>query len=192
MVKAGSEIFLGRASDGLEAMDAIIPELERLQSNYVIQAAPRGVALVMLGRIAEGIRAVEQQIAQSDAIGDQNGGVSGRIILAEIYIHMLSGKERPPAHVLFRNLWAVIGGLILGARRARTLLMEAAAAQMLSERGVLAARINLDLGLLSAMRRKRDEARSYFDKARVCAESQCADKLLQKIDAALAELRRAH
>ena len=59
---------------------------------------------------------------------------------------------------------------------------------MLSKRGVVIARINFDLGVLSAMKKKRDEARSYFEKARVGAESQRADKLLQKIDAALAQL----
>jgi len=58
----------------------------------------------------------------------------------------------------------------------------------LSERGVLIARINFNLGVLSAMKKKRDEARSYFTKARVGAEGQRADALLQKIDAALAQL----
>ena len=61
---------------------------------------------------------------------------------------------------------------------------------MLSERGVFVARINFDLGVLSALKKKRGEAKSYFEKARVGAESQGADKLLQKIDAALAELQR--
>ena len=40
------------------------------------------------------------------------------------------------------------------------------------------------------MKKRRDEARRYFEKARVGAEGQGADKLLQKIDAALAELQR--
>ena len=59
---------------------------------------------------------------------------------------------------------------------------------MLSERGVQIARINFDLGVLSAMKKKSAEARAYFEKARIAAEDQSADKLLQKIDAALAEL----
>ena len=75
------------------------------------------------------------------------------------------------------------------ARRARTLLLAAAAEKHLSERGLLVARINFDLGMLSAMKKKRDEARGYFNKARVGAKSQGADKLLQKINTALAELQ---
>ena len=79
--------------------------------------------------------------------------------------------------------------MIFGATRARTLLEQAAATKMLSECGVQIARINFDLGVLAAMKSKRDEARSYFERARLGAESQNADKLLQKIDAALAELK---
>jgi hypothetical protein len=54
---------------------------------------------------------------------------------------------------------------------------------------LLVARINFDLGMLSAMKKKRDEARGYFNKARVGAKSQGADKLLQRINTALAELQ---
>ncbi len=59
---------------------------------------------------------------------------------------------------------------------------------MLSQPGSLIARINFDLGVLSAMKKRQKEARAYFEKARVGAENQGADNLLQKIDAALAQL----
>ena len=51
------------------------------------------------------------------------------------------------------------------------------------------ARINFDLGVLSAMEKKREEARGYFEKARVVAKVQGADKLVQKIDAAFAKVQ---
>jgi hypothetical protein len=81
-------------------------------------------------------------------------------------------EQKPEAAVLLKNFWTIVGAMVSGAKRARTLLTEAAAVKMFSERGVIMARINFDLGLLSAIKKKRD-----------------ADKLLQKIDAALAELR---
>ena len=145
--------------------------------------------MALLGRISDGIHLIERQIVNFDAIGDHARAAWGRIILAEIYIQILSGNERPKIAVLFRNFWTVIYAIIFGARRARSLLREAAAVKFLSERGVIVARINFDLGVLSAMKKKRAEARSYFEKARAGAESQGADKLLQKIDAALAELK---
>jgi len=90
--------------------------------------------------------------------------------------------------VLLRNFWTVTGALIFGASRARTLLRQAAAVKKLSERGVFVARINYDLGVLSAMNKRTDQAKAYFDKARVGAECQGADKLVQQIDTALLQL----
>lgn len=53
--------------------------------------------------------------------------------------------------------------------------------------GVHIARIDYDFGTLAVMKKRRDEARRFFAQARA-AESQSADKLLQRIDAALAHL----
>ena len=188
MVKAISGILLGRAREGLEEIDALHAELERSGALINISRASQGVALAMLGRVSEGIRVIEKDIARADATGDQSRAAWNRVFLAEIYIQILSGKEKPAAGVLFRNFWTIIGALIFGANCARTLLQQAAAVKMLSERGVFIAHINFDLGVLSAMKKKRNEARSYFEKARVGAESQGADKLVQKINAALAQL----
>jgi hypothetical protein len=131
---------------------------------------------------------IERQIAQSDSIGDQIRAAWSRIILAEVYIHILSGKEKPTLSVLLRNSWTIVGVMIFGISRARDLLEKAAQVKMLDEGGAHIARINYDLGVLAAMRKRRDEARRFFAQARVGAESQSADKLLQRIDAALAQL----
>ena len=188
MVKAASGILLGRAREELSEIDALNSEFERSGMLIAMQRMPQGVALAMLGRVSEGIRVVEQEIAQADATGDQTRAAWDRVTLAEIYIQILSGEEKPTAAVVFRNFGAIITAIIFGASRARALLLRAAAVKMLSERGVIIARINFDLGVLSAMKKKREEARTYFEKARVGAESQGADKLMQKIDAAMAQL----
>jgi hypothetical protein len=188
MVKAVAGILSGRAREGLEEIDALNLEFERSGALIQKQCVFQGVALAMLGRISEGIRIIEKEIAQADATGDQTRAALNRVTLAEVYIQILSGKEKPKATVLLANFWTIIDALIFGASRARALLQQAAAIKMLSERGVFIARINFDLGVLSTMKRKRSEARSYFEKARVGAECQGADKLVQKIDAALAQL----
>ena len=141
----------------------------------------------MLGGVSEGIRMIEKDIARADATGAIPRGVESRPPFRDLHSNSIR-KEKPAAGVLFRNFWTIIGALIFGASRARTLLQQAAATKMLSKRGVVIARINFDLGVLSAMKKKRDEARSYFEKARVGAERQRAEKLLQKIDASIAQL----
>ena len=175
LVKAQSDVLLGRPREGLVEIEALDAEFERTGSLAASQPAIRGVALVLSGRISEGIHYIERSTAQFDAIGAHVQAAWGRVALAEIYIQILSNKEKPPAVLLLRNLWTIVGAMIFGARRARKLLEEAAAVKMLSERGAFIARINFDLGLLSAMKKKHDEARSYFEKARVGAESQGAE-----------------
>ena len=188
LIKASADVFLGRGREALKEIQAVNAALERSGSLFLIQRQPQGVALAMLGRISQGIRMIEEQIAKSDAIGDQSRAAWGRIILAEIYIQILSGKEKPTAAVVLKNFRTIAAAMIFGARRAQRLLQEAAGVKMLSERGILRARINFDLGVLFAMKKKRAEARTYFEKARIPAEGQGADKLLQRIDAAIAEL----
>jgi hypothetical protein len=61
---------------------------------------------------------------------------------------------------------------------------------MLSDCGLFIARINFDLEASSALKKNRNEARGYFEKARVGAESQNADELQQKIDDVFTELQR--
>src|SRR5271157_4249477 len=165
------KLFRG-ARAGLEEIDALNSEFERSGALIEMQRGAQGAFLAMLGGVSEGIRMIEKDIARADATGDQFRVAWNRVLLSEIYIQILSSKEKPAAGVLFRNFWTIIGALIFGASRARTLLQQAAATKMLSKRGVVIARINFDLGVLSAMKKKRDEARSYFEKARVGAESQ--------------------
>ena len=188
-IKAMSSILMGRARDGLEALDAVYSVFERLGLRYSILNGPRGVALVMLGQVSEGIHLIEQQVLRFDELGHVAAGAWDRIILAEIYIEVLSSKHKPSISVLNRNFWTIVGIMLFGASRARTLLKQAAAVKQLSEHDVQIARINFDLGVLSAMNKKREEARDYFEKARVVAKDQGAGKLLQRIDAALAQLQ---
>jgi class 3 adenylate cyclase len=188
VVKATAEILLGRAREGLAELEAANAEFERLGSLFFVQTGPRGVALAMMGHISEGIHVIERQIAQSDSVGDQVRAAWSRIMLAEVYIQILSGKERPTLGVLLRNLWTIVDVMIFGVSRARDLLKKAAQVKMLSEGGVHIARINYDLGVLATMKNRRDEARRFFAQARAGAESQSAVKLLQRVDAALAQL----
>ena len=189
MIKAVSSIVHGRWREGLAQMDKLIPKFEQLGLLYAIQHGPRGAALAMSGRISEGIKVIKEHIVRLDSAGDRTIAAWTRITLAEIYIQILSGKDKPPATVILKNFLTILGARMFGVRRARALLREAEAHKQLSERGVIFARINLNLGVLSVMENKRAEAKRYLEKARIAAENQGADKLRQKIDATLAELQ---
>ena len=74
-----------------------------------MQCIFQGIGLAMLGRVSEGIRMIEKEIAQADATGDETRAAMSRIILAEVYIEILSAKEKPGVMVLFRNFWTLTG-----------------------------------------------------------------------------------
>jgi class 3 adenylate cyclase len=188
IIKAVCAILLGRAREGLAEIEALNAQLEQLGALYVVLDVPRGAALIALGRISEGIDVIEKSIAQCDAAGDHTYAAFGRILLAEIYIQILSGGQKPSAAVVLKNFWILVGAKLFGARRARALLQEAASHKQLSERGVIIARINFNLGVLAAMNKKRENAKGCFERARVAADSQGDDVLLRRIDAAMAEL----
>src|SRR5208283_4073019 len=142
MIKAVSSIVGGRWSDGLALMDKLIPQFEQLGLLYAIQHGPRGAALAMSGRISEGIKVIREHIDRLDAAGDRTVAAWTRITLAETYMQILSGKDKPTAIVVLKNFWTIASATVFGARRARALLREAEAHKQFSERGVIFARIN--------------------------------------------------
>ncbi len=189
IIKAVANIFLGRPREGLEAADALNVEFVRLGALYSVLDGPRGVALILLGRIHEGVRVIEKAIAERDAIGDHTSAAFARVPLAEVYIQILSGGKREGSLKLLRNNWRfLIGARLFGARRAQALLEQAASHKQFSEDGGAIARINYNLGLLSAIRRNRPRARDYLERARKAAHGQGESAMVGKIDAALADV----
>lgn len=81
--------------------------------------------MAMSGRMADGIELIEGMIPQNDAAGERTDARWGRIILAEKYIDVLSGKKKPPLSVILRNIKPVLRIVAVGASRARKLLLEA-------------------------------------------------------------------
>jgi tetratricopeptide (TPR) repeat protein len=188
-VRAVANIALGRFHDGLLQLDTLNLEYERSGVNFNRFYWSRGQALLLSGEFAEGIRVIEREIDRYAKAGDAWISTYLRVQLAGFYLQVLTSKEKPPPGFLRKNFRTLIGIKLFGARRALALLRQAASSRHLSDRGVIWAIINFNLGALSAMKKKkRAEAKGYFEKARAVAEDQGADKLLQKIDAAMAQL----
>jgi class 3 adenylate cyclase len=187
-VRAVANIALGRFHAGLLQLDTLNLEYERLGVNFNRFSWPRGQALLLSGEFAEGIRVIEREIDRYAKAGDAWISTNLRVQLDGFYVQVLTSKEKPPPGLVRKNFRTLIGIKLFGARRAAALLRQAASSRHLSDRGVTRALIDFNLGALSAMKTKRAEAKGYFEKARTAAEDQGADKLLQKIDAALAQL----
>ena len=65
IIRAVALVLSGHAAEGLEKMDRLNREFERLGALYSVLGAPRGAALVALGRITEGISVIERSIARA-------------------------------------------------------------------------------------------------------------------------------
>jgi class 3 adenylate cyclase/tetratricopeptide (TPR) repeat protein len=188
---ATASILLGHAMDGLAQLEEVRrwtaeTDFLYLQRNMTASIA---AAYVLTGRLKEGIALLERTIDASDKDGDRGNACWSRIFLAEIYIEILASRQQVALSVVLKNFGTILRAKLFGARLARELLEDASQEPQLHELGTLRARINMDLGLLHKIAKRRDLARQYFEKARGPAELQGAAMMVSKIDVALAELR---
>ena len=188
VIKALAAIFSGRAREGLAQIEALNAEFLRLGALYNVLEGPRGVALIQTGRISEGIRLIERTIEARETAGDQSLAAFTRILLAEVYIEILSGGRKASAATILRNLPTLALARLRGARRARSLLERAASHRQLSDRGAAGARIDFGRGRLFAMGGKRAQARACFERARDIADAQGLDLLRRRSQDELAQL----
>jgi hypothetical protein len=61
------------------------------------------------GRIAEGIRMLKAGIAARDTMGDRSMASWNRVVLAELFLRMLSSEKRPSFKFLLSNLGVLRG-----------------------------------------------------------------------------------
>jgi len=185
----GSSLAL--KGQGLEASE-ILKEVrdEMVHGDYFYALAgvemPYGVAQVMAGHMAAGVRWIKEANQRFSAWGNETMPVIGHMILGEIYLQMALGKEKPPFRVILRNLGFVLSSLPVASRKARCHLEEAVRlARDVDSPGYLA-RSLLDLGLLCQAKKYRDEALTYLEEAHQIAEPLQSPVLSQKIRRALA------
>ena len=154
MVKAVSGIFLGRVREGLEEIAALNSEFERSGALMAMQSMFQGIGLAMLGQVSEGIRMIEKEIAQADATGDQTrAAMSSHHSCRGLHRNSIRQRETR-GHGAIQELLDRHGRVDLWREPRPKVLRQAAAVKKLSERGVFVARINYDLGVLSAMNRR--------------------------------------
>ncbi len=187
-IKAVAAILSGQARDALPRIEALNLEFERLGLLYNILDGPRGVALIETGRVSEGVRVVQRATAARDAVGDRTLAGFARILLAEIYIQVLKGGQRPPLRVVLNNLPTLMAARVRGARRASALIEAAASNPQWDANSAALARIDFNRGELWRLKRRPAKARECFERASRAAEAQGLDKLRRRSEEALARL----
>ena len=192
-VKVTAELLSGQIENALTQLQEQRKWLETNGWVYSANGADCsiGTALGLSGQWKEAIRYLEKAISVSDEHGDVYAATWNRIALAEIYVAIVTNSGNPPLRVLMSNLDVILIGKLYGAGRALALLDEARNNNQVHERGVMSARIDLNVGLLLERKRQFEAARQRLLSARSAAEAQDVPPMIARIDAALAHLPAA-
>lgn len=189
-IKGVAEIMRGNVGEGAALLRAHRQRALANDFNYCRLGGdpPLGVAMILEGDFAGGVRFIEAAIQRSESEGSPLGRDLASIFLAETYLEFLAPKQKPPPMVMLKNLPFLIKTMLTGRRRALELLMQARDNPLFAGATYYRARIDADLGILHKRGKRRDEARWYLMQARSVAETLGASGLLSKIDMALVDL----
>ena len=105
-----------------------------------------GVALVMQGQFRKGIRCIEQAILRCEREGNRAYADFYRLLLCEIYLEIISGKEKAPLLVLLRNAPTLIAVMLTAQRRICALAEQARQNPQFDPNGFHIARVRDNLG----------------------------------------------
>src|SRR5262249_44906446 len=143
---------------------------------------PYGIAMIVTGRMADGLRAIQAAMRRFETWGYARGPALGHLVLGELYLHLALGDERPGWPVVRKTLGFVLSAFPFAARRSRQHLDAAVRAAAELALPAIQARGLLDRALLLRAQRRWSEAEQCLDEAAALAES--PSLLLDRIRAA--------
>lgn len=147
-----------------------------------------GVGMAMEGRVAEGLRQIENTIARREAEGYQAAADWNRLFLSEIYLQILSGEGGASLAVLLRNFRTLAGVMLSGEKRIKALIEKFRQNPIFDNDGHYFARGEMILGLLSKVKKRKSEAREHLMTAQRLIAPAGASPILSRIETALEDL----
>lgn len=141
---------------------------------------------VFTGQISAGIRSLQALIRTADASGYVTGSVWDQLLLAEIYLEILTKKERPPVWVVVKNLGAILK-LKLTWKGEIARVLDSIGNKVI-EGGSFQARLELFRGIYFKLCKNFAAARGHLEKARALALPLGMSALASRADTVLAEL----
>ena len=147
-----------------------------------------GVALVINGEISAGIRWLEEVISRREDEGYRASADQARAFLIEIYLEIISGKERAPMRIHVRDFFTVAAVMLTAKKRITALTAQSRKNPRYDPNGQHIGRSEMVMGLLYKAKKKRALAIQHLTEARRIMSQSGPTPILAKIDAALAEL----
>ncbi|MEQ6249862.1 adenylate/guanylate cyclase domain-containing protein [Sulfitobacter sp. HNIBRBA3233] len=147
-----------------------------------------GIAKVIDGRIAEGLKHIEDSIAQREREGFKVGADWYRLFLCDVYLAILAGEGDASPAVMLRNIGALSKVILFGGRDITRMVETVRANPMFDPEGHQIGRAEMILGLLCKIKKKKDRARAHLEEARRIVAPSGSSGMLTRIETALADL----
>ena len=145
-----------------------------------------GFSKIFHGNIAEGMRFIEELIVTRDREGYVGNANWIRLNLAQVYLEIIAGNERPPFIVLLKNLPILLKVLATASSRISALVRLKDA--QWDPNGFFVGKSEMILGLLYKTKKKRALAVQHLTEAHRIISQFGQTPMLTRIDGALAEL----
>jgi hypothetical protein len=148
----------------------------------------QGLHKVLHGDIANGLRILEETIVRRENEGYQSSADWCRVIVAEVYLEIIAGKEKPRFVVLLKNLPILLKVMLTAPSRIPDLITHAVNNAQFEPNGPLAGKSEMILGLLYKAKKKRPLAVQHLTKAQRILSQFGQTPILARVETALAEL----
>ena len=148
-----------------------------------------GTALIIHGRFGAGLHWLEASISRLER--DGLGAIANwfRLVLAEVYVRMISGGEKPPLRVVGRNLFTILYVAMVAEARVKALVKAVSESSYVDREGTMFARCEMILGLLCKAKKRRSEAVSHLTEAKRLLAQLGPTPALDRVDLALRDLQ---
>jgi hypothetical protein len=147
-----------------------------------------GVCQVLQGNIALGIHFIEEAIVRRENEGYRTNADWYRGLLAEVYLQIIAGHEKPPTLTLLRNLPNLLKVSVTAPSRIRALIDHVLENPHLDPAGHHVGRAQMILGLLYKANKKRAFAVQHLTEAKRILSQFGQTPILARVETALAEL----
>jgi hypothetical protein len=150
-----------------------------------------GVCKILQGNISDGLRSLEDAILRREKEGYRAMADWSRLALAETYLQMIAGNEKPPPlPILLRNLPIILKVMMTAPSRIPDLLKRVMGNPHLDPAGHHIGRAQMILGLFYKIKKKRALALEHLTEAKRILSQFRQTPILARVDTALAELKQ--
>jgi hypothetical protein len=132
---------------------------------------------------------IEEAILKHEKEGDRAMADLSRLQLAEIYLQIIAGNEKPPLPILLRNLPTILRVMVSAPSRIPDLLKRVTANPQFDPAGHHIGRSQMILGLFYKVKKKRALAVQHLTDAKRILAQFGQTPMLTRVDTVLAELK---